>query len=129
MAPLIRDGVYIIRNGEFNTFAVDHLYVSRYGPVVAYTEGPQNRYNKVRAVLRGGILPISLIVDNYQRWSRRQRGHHREQGPSLWVRQLLRVRRSVRSTCAWRWDDVKPQAAGLTTTCDGVPHSLVPTNT
>ncbi|KAN0084312.1 hypothetical protein V8E55_007816 [Tylopilus felleus] len=63
MAPLIRDGVYIIRNGEFNTFAVDHLYVSRYGPVVAYTEGPQNRYNKW-TITNVGAGGNEVIIEN-----------------------------------------------------------------
>ena len=78
MAPLIPDGVYKIRNGEFSDFTIDLLSASRYGPVVASTEGPWNRYNKVRAVLRGGILLISLVVEDHQRWIRRQPGHHRE---------------------------------------------------
>ena len=62
MAPLIPNGVYKIRNGEFHTFVAALRHGNPHGPIVAQTAYPSNKHDKVRAVLRGRNLLIGLIV-------------------------------------------------------------------
>ncbi|KAN0080389.1 hypothetical protein V8E55_009955 [Tylopilus felleus] len=66
MAPLIPNGAYKIRNGEFHTFVAALRHGNPHGPIVAQTAHPSNKHDKfrIRNVGSGGN---QVLVENLSR--------------------------------------------------------------